>query len=92
MKVVGYHRDCDIWSAGVLLYALIYGQLPFRGANVREIKNKVKKGRVLHKNLPNQENPSPLVIDLINRMLKVDPVDRIKIDEIMSHEWFADKP
>ena len=92
MKVVGYHRNCDIWSAGVLLYALIYGQLPFRGANVREIKNKVKKGRVLHKNLVNQENPSKEVIDLMNRMLTVDPTDRISINDIINHEWFADTP
>ena len=75
-----------------MLYALIYGQLPFRGANVREIKNKVKKGRVNHKNLTDQENPSREVIDLINSMLKADPADRIKINDIINHEWFADTP
>lgn len=44
-----YNKACDLWSAGVVLYAMLYGQLPFRGFSVREIKEKVLEGQVIHK-------------------------------------------
>lgn len=37
-QIPGYGPECDIWSAGVLMYALVYGVMPFRGHSVKEIK------------------------------------------------------
>ncbi len=38
----GFHAD--IWSAGVLLYAMITGQVPFKGPNMSELHQLIKKG------------------------------------------------
>ena len=45
VNVEGYGRECDIWSAGVLLYSLVFGIMPYRGGNVREIKDKILNDR-----------------------------------------------
>mmetsp|Transcript_8275 Transcript_8275/g.34751 ORF Transcript_8275/g.34751 Transcript_8275/m.34751 type:complete len:582 (-) Transcript_8275:80-1825(-) len=76
----------DIWSCGVILFALVSGKLPFDDDNIRRLLAKVKAGAFtmpayLHKD----------VQDLINRMLTVDPDERITIEEIKSHPWYASK-
>eukprot|EP00002_Diphylleia_rotans_P026210 TRINITY_DN5214_c0_g1_i2.p1 TRINITY_DN5214_c0_g1~~TRINITY_DN5214_c0_g1_i2.p1 ORF type:complete len:426 (-),score=87.43 TRINITY_DN5214_c0_g1_i2:74-1351(-) len=74
----------DIWSCGVILYALVFGKLPFDDSNIKRLLAKVKSG-VFH--IP--EDTEPFVRDLITRMIVVDPDQRITIDEIKRHPWFT---
>ena len=86
-SIVGYGEECDVWSAGVLMYALIYGNMPFRGVTVREIKEKVKKGDYLKKDTVTDE-----ARDLISKILKRTEDGRITVKEVLEHPWFDDCP
>jgi len=78
--------EVDVWSCGVILYALLCGSLPFDDENIPNLFKKIKGGIYT---LPS--HLSDLARDLIPKMLIVDAVKRITIAEIRQHPWFQIK-
>ncbi|KAK1269596.1 SNF1-related protein kinase catalytic subunit alpha KIN10 [Acorus gramineus] len=75
--------EVDVWSCGVILYALLCGTLPFDDENIPNLFKKIKGGIYT---LPSHLSPGTR--DLIPRMLVVEPMKRITIPEIRQHPWF----
>lgn len=75
--------EVDIWSAGVVLYAMVCGQLPFNDNSIPKLYRKIQTGL---QTLPSFISPG--LGDLLRKMLTCDPSKRITIREILIHEWF----
>ncbi|GAA5855207.1 hypothetical protein JCM8547_008984 [Rhodosporidiobolus lusitaniae] len=85
---LNYHgSSSDIWSCGIILFALLNGNLPFDHSDIRTLLSLVKKGQF---RMP-PELPADAQ-DLIKRMLIVDPERRITMEEIRRHPWVTRKP
>lgn len=87
VKKQGHDTSVDIWSLGVLLFELLSGYAPFSGSNQDELFSNIKKLKI---NWPNDF--PPLAKNLISKILKLNPKERISLDEILSHSWFEKNP
>ncbi|XP_063219095.1 serine/threonine-protein kinase BRSK2 isoform X2 [Bacillus rossius redtenbacheri] len=75
-------RKADVWSCGVILYALLVGALPFDDDNLRQLLEKVKRG-VFH--IPHFVPPD--CQNLLRGMIEVNPDKRLTLAEINRHPW-----
>ncbi|XP_035226664.1 maternal embryonic leucine zipper kinase-like [Stegodyphus dumicola] len=72
----------DIWSMGVLLYALLCGFLPFDDENVSKLYKKIHKGKYFCPLWLSDESKA-----ILSAMLQVDPSKRISIEGLKVHPW-----
>ncbi|GLT74430.1 hypothetical protein SLA2020_462300 [Shorea laevis] len=81
-----YSEKIDIWSAGVLLHALLVGVLPFQGESLEAVFEAIKNVKLdFHAGI--WESISKPARDLISRMLTRDVSARITADEVLRHPW-----
>jgi calcium/calmodulin-dependent protein kinase I len=84
----GYGFEVDYWSVGVITYIMLCGFPPFYEETNEALFESIKSGRFDFPS-PHWDNISPMAKDLISNCLKLNPRERFKADQILSHEWIA---
>ncbi|KAH3681523.1 hypothetical protein WICPIJ_007504 [Wickerhamomyces pijperi] len=84
-KTAGHSYEVDIWSIGVMIYALLIGKPPFQSKDVSLIYERIKKNDYA---FPEDKPCSEAAKDLITSILTTDPLKRPNLDEILESEFF----
>ncbi|XP_074603309.1 MAP/microtubule affinity-regulating kinase 3-like isoform X2 [Brevipalpus obovatus] len=74
--------EVDVWSLGVILYTLVSGSLPFDGQNLKELRERVLRGkyRIPFYMSTDCEN-------LLKKFLVLNPTKRASLETIMKDKW-----
>ncbi|WJX48072.1 Mitogen-activated protein kinase cpk1 [Trifolium repens] len=92
-----YGPETDIWSAGIILYILLSGVPPFWAENEKGIFDAVLRGHIDFASDP-WPSISSSAKDLVKKMLRNDPKERLSAVEVLNHPWMrvdgdaSDKP
>lgn len=76
----------NIWTCGIFLYYILNGNLPYTYTNFDKsefIESVLNEKIEFPKNLPNE------ITDLLNKMLVKNTYTRIKVDQILRHQWIS---
>lgn len=84
-KHSGHSYEVDIWSIGVMIYALLIGKPPFQAKDVNTIYERIKCCDFV---FPKEKSISSEAKVLIQDLLSLDPLERPSLTEIMDYVWF----
>mmetsp|Transcript_10512 Transcript_10512/g.20722 ORF Transcript_10512/g.20722 Transcript_10512/m.20722 type:complete len:476 (-) Transcript_10512:35-1462(-) len=75
--------EVDVWSCGIIMFALLCGSLPFDDEKISNLYKKIQGGVFSFPNYVSDSGKS-----LINQILSINPLERLTMDEIRKHPWF----
>ncbi|MFK7873782.1 MAG: serine/threonine-protein kinase [Oligoflexales bacterium] len=84
--------SADIWSLGITFYVAAFQNFLFDEANNQSLDFKIFKEALYPEKFIKEkesENIDPLFLDLLVKMLRINPEERIDIEGVLIHKWFS---
>ena len=81
-----YDKKCDVWSVGVIMFVMLTGRPPYKGSDEQVILDQVRNSPL---SIDQQAFPflSPASIDILQKLLIVEPKSRISSKQALLHPW-----
>ena len=86
IKEIGHDEHLDIWCIGVLLFELLTGNVPFKGKDIQSLNN-----NILSLKISWPKDIDPIAKNLIFKILKPNPNERISLRDMLRHPFFKEK-
>ena len=80
----GYDHRVDIWCIGVLMFELLTGHPPWMGEDVQTLKYNISRMKINW-----QKHMDPDAVDLIKKILRYNPEERISLRNMLIHPFFT---
>ena len=77
-------QKADLWSLGIIIFILYFGEFPYKGNNARVIHSNIMRNEGIRLN----EISDPNLRDLLKKLLTIEPEDRIDWNGYFAHEFF----
>jgi serine/threonine protein kinase len=84
IREIGHDEHLDIWCIGVLMFELLTGTIPFPGNTINTLSENILRTKI---NWPKDINFDAK--NLIGKILKPDPKDRISLVDMLKHPFFT---
>ncbi|XP_065891176.1 serine/threonine-protein kinase unc-51-like isoform X2 [Dysidea avara] len=83
-----YDAKVDLWSIGTIIYQCKYGKAPFTAQNPEALKKRYQKDKLIP---VIEDGTSKVLADLLIRLLKKEPKERIGFDDFFAHPFITGK-
>ncbi|KAM7539746.1 hypothetical protein Aperf_G00000038034 [Anoplocephala perfoliata] len=80
-----YDKSCDLWSVGTILFQCLFGKAPFCCSTIEGVKAKLLDDSPI--SIPEHPTYSKDCIDLLSKLLKRSPSERIKHEQFFVHPF-----
>ena len=81
-----YNIKSDLWSVGIIMYEMVYGNVPYKVSNFIELIKKINQETIIFND---KIRISKECHDLLVNLLQKNPSRRISWEDFFNHPWFS---